>query len=118
MELLTGMQAGEPDDKGELPEGTINWIALQLADLAQMRQNLFRPSLRARRRKGQRAESAQGDTIDRGIPGGADGGGSLASNGRVPCSRRQSPAVVGERPWPGQVHRLQVGGTRSPPVQQ
>ena len=59
MELLTGMQAGEPDDKGELPEGTINFqIALQLADLAQMRQNLFRPSPRARRRKKAREPKA------------------------------------------------------------
>ena len=59
MELLTGMQAGEPDDKGGLPEGTINFqIALQLADLAQMRQNLFRPSPRARRRKKAREPKA------------------------------------------------------------
>ena len=52
MELLTGMQAGEPDDKGELPEGTINFhIALQLAELAQMRQNLLRPTRRRRSKK-------------------------------------------------------------------
>jgi len=52
MELLTGMTAGEPDEKGELPEGTINFhIALQLAELAQMRQNLLRPTRRRRSKK-------------------------------------------------------------------
>jgi lon-related putative ATP-dependent protease len=52
MELLTGMAAGEPDDKGEVEEGTINFqIALQLAELAQMRQNLLRPGRRATRKK-------------------------------------------------------------------
>jgi lon-related putative ATP-dependent protease len=52
MELLTGMEAGEPDDKGEVAEGTINFhIALQLAELAQMRQNLLSPSRRVRTRK-------------------------------------------------------------------
>ncbi len=59
MELLTGMQAGEPDDKGELPEGTINFqIAVQLAELAQMRQNLFGPGRRAKRRKKARPPKA------------------------------------------------------------
>ena len=52
MQLLTGTQAGEPDAKGEVPEGTINFhIALQLAELAQMRQNLFGPGRRAKRRQ-------------------------------------------------------------------
>ena len=52
MELLTGMQAGEPDEKGEVAEGTINFhIALQLAELAQMRQNLQRPARRRRTSK-------------------------------------------------------------------
>lgn len=52
MELLTGMPAGEPDEKGEVAEGTINFhIALQLAELAQMRQNLLRPGRRRTREK-------------------------------------------------------------------
>jgi lon-related putative ATP-dependent protease len=45
MELLTGLPAGEPNDKGELPDGTLNFhIALQLAELAQMRQEMLRPA--------------------------------------------------------------------------
>ena len=44
MELLTGVAAGEPDAKGELPPDSINFlIALQLAELAQMRQDYARP---------------------------------------------------------------------------
>ncbi len=45
MELLTGLPAGEPDEKGELPEGTLNYhIALQLAELAQMHHEMLRPA--------------------------------------------------------------------------
>ncbi len=52
MQLLTGMEAGEPDEKGEVPEGTINFhIALQLAELAQMRQNLSGPGRRTKRKR-------------------------------------------------------------------
>jgi lon-related putative ATP-dependent protease len=52
MELLTGVPAGEPDAKGELPPDSINFqIALQLAELAQMRQDFGRP---ARTRKSHR----------------------------------------------------------------
>jgi lon-related putative ATP-dependent protease len=60
MELLTGMAAGEPDEKGEVPEGTINYhIALQLAELAQMRQEMLRPAARAsKRRKAKPAKPA------------------------------------------------------------
>ena len=58
MQLLTGMEAGEPDEKGEVPEGTINYhIALQLAELAQMRQNLSGTGRRAKRKK--KAKSPQ-----------------------------------------------------------
>lgn len=60
MELLTGMEAGEPDDKGEVAEGTINFhIALQLAELAQMRQNLLSPSRRVRARKKARPKAGK-----------------------------------------------------------
>jgi lon-related putative ATP-dependent protease len=49
MELLTGMPAGEPDAKGELPAGTVNYqIAVQLAGLAQMRQSFARPPRKRR----------------------------------------------------------------------
>jgi predicted ATP-dependent protease len=52
MELLTGMPAGEPDAKGELPPDSINFqIALQLAELAQMRQDYARPKQGTRHRK-------------------------------------------------------------------
>jgi hypothetical protein len=59
MELLTGMAAGEPDEKGEVPEGTINYhIALQLAELAQMRQELLRPAARSSKRRKAKAAKA------------------------------------------------------------
>lgn len=52
MERLTGIPAGEPDERGELPEGTINnRIACQLAELAEMRQNLSRPNQQAKRKR-------------------------------------------------------------------
>jgi lon-related putative ATP-dependent protease len=52
MELLTGLPAGEPDAKGEIPAGSINFqIALQLAELAQMRQDYASPKPRPREKK-------------------------------------------------------------------
>jgi lon-related putative ATP-dependent protease len=52
MELLTGVPAGEPDAEGELPPDSINYlIALQLAELAQMRQDYSRPKQGVRHRK-------------------------------------------------------------------
>ncbi|MCK9283487.1 MAG: AAA family ATPase [Rhodocyclaceae bacterium] len=40
MELLTGLPAGQPDEKGEIPQDSVNFqIAVQLAELAEMRQN-------------------------------------------------------------------------------
>lgn len=52
MELLTGIPAGEPDAKGELPPGSINFqIAVQLATLAQLRQDFSRPARRRRAKK-------------------------------------------------------------------
>ena len=59
MELLTGMTAGQPDDKGEVPEGTINFhIALQLAELAQMRQDILHPKPAARHRTAKKPAKA------------------------------------------------------------
>ena len=59
MELLTGMTAGQPDDKGEVPEGTINFhIALQLAELAQMRQDILHPKPSPRRRTAKKPAKA------------------------------------------------------------
>ncbi|MBL8487482.1 MAG: AAA family ATPase [Rhodocyclaceae bacterium] len=55
MELLTGVPAGEPDAKGEIPEGSLNYrIAVELAELAQMRKNFLaaRPKRRRRTAKG------------------------------------------------------------------
>ena len=52
MELLTGLPAGEPDAKGEIPAGTVNYqIAIQLAELAQMRQSFINPRRRSRHKK-------------------------------------------------------------------
>lgn len=52
MELLTGLPAGEPDEKGEIPEGTLNYhIALQLAELAQMHQEMLHPTRPRKPRK-------------------------------------------------------------------
>lgn len=52
MELLTGLPAGEPDEKGEIPAGSVNFqIALQLAELARMRQDFANPKTRMRRKK-------------------------------------------------------------------
>ena len=56
MELLTGLPAGEPDANGEIPTGTINFrIAVQLASLAQMRQDYGRP-VRQRKTRGKKAK--------------------------------------------------------------
>jgi lon-related putative ATP-dependent protease len=39
MALLTGVPAGEPDERGEVPEGTVNYlVATQLAELTALRQ--------------------------------------------------------------------------------
>jgi lon-related putative ATP-dependent protease len=52
MELLTGLPAGMPDEKGEIPTGTVNFqIALQLAELAQMRQDYASPRPHPREKK-------------------------------------------------------------------
>jgi predicted ATP-dependent protease len=60
MELLTGLPAGEPNEKGEVPEGTLNFhIALQLAELAQMHQEMLHPTRprKARKKKAAPAKS-------------------------------------------------------------
>jgi lon-related putative ATP-dependent protease len=52
MELLTGLPAGEPNDKGEIPQGSLNFlIAVQLAELARMRQDYSGRGSRPRHRK-------------------------------------------------------------------
>jgi len=52
MELLTGTPAGEPDAKGELPPDSVNYqVAVQLATLAQMRQDFSRPQRKRRSAK-------------------------------------------------------------------
>lgn len=58
IELLTGIPAGEPDAKGEIPEGTVNYMVVtQLADLALTRQSYAgAKNGRRRRRKPQRAK--------------------------------------------------------------
>jgi lon-related putative ATP-dependent protease len=52
MELLTGLPSGEPNEKGEIPQGSLNFlIAMQLAELARMRQSYAGRGGRVRRRK-------------------------------------------------------------------
>ena len=52
MELLTGLPAGEPDAKGEIPAGSVNYqVAMQLAELAQMHQDFGNPKPQPRERK-------------------------------------------------------------------
>ncbi|MDO8958811.1 MAG: S16 family serine protease, partial [Rhodocyclaceae bacterium] len=59
MELLTGLPAGEPDTKGEIPAGSVNYqVAMQLAELAQMHQDYAGPQQTTRQRK-KKAKPAQ-----------------------------------------------------------
>jgi lon-related putative ATP-dependent protease len=52
LELLTGVPAGEPDAKGEIPADSVNFqVALQLAELARLRQSYAHQRDRPRRRK-------------------------------------------------------------------
>ncbi|MBA3034606.1 MAG: AAA family ATPase [Gammaproteobacteria bacterium] len=52
MELLTGLPAGKPDDKGEIPPGSVNYqIAVQLAELAKMHQEFGNPKPPSRQSK-------------------------------------------------------------------
>lgn len=52
MELLTGLPAGEPDEKGEIPPGSVNFlVAVQLAELARMRQSIGGREGRLHRRR-------------------------------------------------------------------
>ncbi|HEX5393806.1 MAG TPA: ATP-binding protein [Rhodocyclaceae bacterium] len=52
MEILAGLPAGAPDDKGIIREGTVNFqIALALADLAHMRQDYLIERKRRKKKK-------------------------------------------------------------------
>ncbi|MCX7897251.1 MAG: AAA family ATPase [Rhodocyclaceae bacterium] len=52
LELLTGVPAGEPDEQGNLPEGSLNYqVALQLATFAELRQEYGQPKRRTKRKK-------------------------------------------------------------------
>lgn len=54
IELLTGIAAGDPDDEGIVPEGSINYlVATRLAEMSQARQSFAAGSKRRRRRRGQ-----------------------------------------------------------------
>jgi len=56
MELLTGLPAGEPDARGEIPPGSVNYLVVtQLAELALTRQSFIGQKSRRRRRKPARA---------------------------------------------------------------
>ncbi|MGA7180749.1 MAG: ATP-binding protein [Thiobacillaceae bacterium] len=72
MELLTGMPAGEPDDKGNVPEGSVNFqIAMQLAELAQLRQTYRspQPQVRRKRKAAQRRNPAKPSSVPPGKSG-------------------------------------------------
>jgi predicted ATP-dependent protease len=57
IELLTGIAAGEPDDEGVVPEGSINYlVATRMAEMSQARQ-----SFAAGGRRRRRAKAAGGD---------------------------------------------------------
>ncbi|MBK6401068.1 MAG: AAA family ATPase [Rhodocyclaceae bacterium] len=52
LELLTGIPAGEPNDKGEIPADSVNFqVAVQLAELARLRQSYSRSRGQPRRRR-------------------------------------------------------------------
>ena len=52
IELLTGIDAGDPDDEGMVPEGSINYlVATRLAEMSQARQSFAAGAKRRRRRK-------------------------------------------------------------------
>jgi predicted ATP-dependent protease len=52
IELLTGIAAGDPDDDGVVPEGSINYlVATRLAEMSQARQSFAAGGKRRRRRK-------------------------------------------------------------------
>jgi lon-related putative ATP-dependent protease len=58
MELLTGLPAGEPDARGEIPPGSVNYLVVtQLAELALTRQSFIGQKSGRRRRKSARARS-------------------------------------------------------------
>lgn len=52
IELLTGIAAGEPDDEGVVPEGSINYlVATRMAEMSQARQSFAAGGRRRRRSK-------------------------------------------------------------------
>ena len=56
IELLTGVPAGEPNEKGEVPQGTMNYlVATQLAELSALRQ-AYGAATHGKRRKHRRDE--------------------------------------------------------------
>lgn len=69
IELLTGLPAGEPDAKGEIPEGTVNYLVItQLADLALTRQDYA--GAKSGRRRRRKAKPAKKPTPPAPPPGG------------------------------------------------
>lgn len=52
MELLTGVPSGKPDEKGEITVGSVNFeVAVQLAELARMRQEFVAAGRRGKSRR-------------------------------------------------------------------
>ena len=71
LELLTGIPAGEPNDKGEIPAGSVNFqVAVQLAELARLRQSYSRARSQPRRRRKAPAKAAKKPPSPSGSAGG------------------------------------------------
>jgi len=52
IELLTGIAAGEPDDEGVVPEGSINYlVASRMIEMSQVRQSFAGGGKRRRRER-------------------------------------------------------------------
>ena len=52
--LLTGLAAGEPDEKGVVPEGSINYlVATELAQMSLLRQEYASSGIKRRKRRGE-----------------------------------------------------------------
>ncbi len=74
MELLTGVPAGEPDAKGEIPPGTVNHrVISQLADLAAARQSFAHPKPPRRHRPQRKKPRVKKPPIPPVMPGDSKG---------------------------------------------
>ncbi len=91
VELLTGVAAGEPDDEGLVPPGSVNFlVGAQLAELAAIRQAYTAP---ARRSRGERAAQQAPAAPLPAVPTPA---------GAAPAAPRAQPPAAGRASAPGE----------------